>query len=190
MRIFFTWLKSLFLFLMVVAAAGYFIYTSEWFQKNCLYPFPYQEIVYRHALKNEVDPFLAVAVIRTESKFLPEARSDKGAVGLMQMMPETARWVAGQIKYNGFYDNLLNDPEVNICFGTWYLASLNGEFNNNEVLVLAAYNGGRGNVKEWMRKYGWTDEFHEIEAIPFKETRDYVRKVLEAKKRYQSLYGR
>jgi len=184
-----TWLKALAVFLTLATVAGYELYSSEWFQKKYLYPFPYQEIVFRHAIKNEVDPFLTAAVIRTESKFLPHARSVKGAVGLMQMMPETARWVADQSKYDGFYDGLLDDPEVNICLGTWYLASLKKEFKGNEVLMLAAYNGGRGNVKHWMSQYGWQDDFQQIDQIPFRETREYVQKVLDARQWYKLMYG-
>jgi len=185
-----TWLKALAVLVTLAAVTGYLTYNSEWFQKKYIYPFPHQEIIYHYALQNQVDPFLTAAVIKAESKFVSNAKSIKGAVGLMQMMPETARWVAEQSDYKGFYDGQLYDPEVSICFGTWYLASLKNEFNNNEVLVLAAYNGGRGNVKQWMKQYGWSDDFYQIEEIPFKETRDYVRKVLEARLRYQMLYGK
>jgi len=70
------------------------------------------------------------------------------------------------------------------------LSSLRKEFSSNEVLMLAAYNGGRGNVKQWMNKYGWTMQFDGIQQIPFRETREYVGKVLHNKQRYEELYGR
>jgi soluble lytic murein transglycosylase len=146
--------------------------------------------VYEYAVKNEIDPFLVAGVIRTESKFVPLARSPKGALGLMQMMPETARWVAEQQENPDFVMNDLENPEISIRMGTWYLASLKHEFKNNEVLTLAAYNGGRGNVRQWMRQYDWSMSFQETEQIPFGETRDYVGKVLRNKQRYQELYGR
>jgi soluble lytic murein transglycosylase len=74
--------------------------------------------------------------------------------------------------------------------GSWYLANLTREFRGNAVLVLAAYNGGQGNVKEWMQRYGWTMKFEDASQIPFRETREYVGKVLNSHKRYAELYGR
>lgn len=132
---------------------------------------------------------MVAAVIRTESKFVSQARSPKGATGLMQMMPETAKWVAEQTDDSDFTLRDLENPEVSIRLGTWYLSSLRKEFNNNEILVLAAYNGGRGNVKQWMRQYGWTMSFKDISQIPFEETREYVGKVLRSKQRYKELYS-
>lgn len=182
------WMKVLLGILLVLAVVGYGVYSSDWFQR-ILYPFPYQGIVYRYATEKEIDPFLIAAVIRTESKFNTKARSPKGAIGLMQMMPETANWVAEQMEYNDFDVAKLEDPEVIINMGTWYMSSLKKEFKGNEVLMLAAYNGGRGNVKQWMGKYNWTMSFSDVEKIPFLETREYVSKVLHSKKRYQELYG-
>lgn len=173
----------------LAAAAGFIVYHSDWFQKEYFYPFPYKEKVFHYGLENEVDPFLIAAVIRTESKFVAAARSPKGAMGLMQMMPETARWVAGQVGQESFRDAMLNDPETSIRFGAWYLASLKKEFDGNEVLVLAAYNGGRGNVNQWSRQLGWGKDFRDTDRIPYKETREYVKKVLAARERYRALYG-
>ena len=168
----------------------YLVYNSEWFQKKVLYPFPYQEMVYEYALENDLNPFFVAGVIRTESKFVATARSPKGAQGLMQMMPETAVWVAEQMEDREFTLDKLKEFRVSIKMGTWYLASLRKEFKGNEVLMLAAYNGGRGNVKQWMQNYGWTMSFDNPEEIPFGETREYVTRVLRSKQRYQELYGR
>jgi soluble lytic murein transglycosylase len=107
----------------------------------------------------------------------------------MQIMPQTAEWIAEQVKFIGFTPEDLLDPETNIRFGTWYLASLREEFDDNEVLMLAAYNAGRGNVKSWMKAYNWTMDFNDIEQIPYKETREYVAKVLKSKQQYRKLYG-
>lgn len=167
----------------------YFSFNSNWVQKKFFYPFAYQDIIYRNSLKYDISPYLVAGIIRNESKFMPQARSPKGAVGLMQLMPETANWVAAQTKQPDFNERDLEIPEVNIRLGTWYLAELKDEFGDNEVLTLAAYNGGRGNVKNWMKQNGWTLAFQDIEQIPFKETREYVRKVLRDKVRYQELYG-
>ena len=184
-------MKVLVSIILIAVVVGYGVYTSDWFQKKYLYPFPYSEIVYRCALEKDIDPFLIAGVIRTESKFNTQARSPKGALGLMQMMPETAKWVADQMDFPTNFDiNHLENPEVNIRMGTWYLSSLKKEFKGNEVLLLAAYNGGRGNVKQWMGQYDWNMSFSDVERIPFLETRAYVNRVLASQKRYQELYGR
>ncbi|MDR3590261.1 MAG: lytic transglycosylase domain-containing protein [Negativicutes bacterium] len=184
------WVKFLALLAVVLSAAGYAIYHSDWFQRQYVYPLSHREQVFRYAKDNNLDPFLVAAVIRTESRFVVSARSPKGAVGLMQMMPETGRWVAGQIDYPDFSATMLTDPDINIRFGTWYLASLKREFQNNDILALAAYNGGRGNVRQWINQFGWPVDFRDFSQIPFQETRDYVRKVLDAREHYRYLYGR
>jgi soluble lytic murein transglycosylase len=185
-----TWMKVLVRNIVILAIIGYGVYNTDWFQKKYIYPFPYQDIVYQYALERELDPFLVAGVIRAESKFDTKAVSPKGALGLMQMMPETAKWVAEQMERNDFTTAQLENPEINISMGTWYLASLKKEFKGNEVLMLAAYNGGRGNVKQWMGQYAWDMSFHDSKKIPFGETKKYVDRVLYSKKRYQELYGR
>jgi len=106
----------------------------------------------------------------------------------MQVMPETAEWIAQQIDEPSFSVEKLHDPDTNIRFGTWYLSSLQKEFCGNEVLMLAAYNAGRGNVHEWMDTYGWDMDFNDINQIPYQETREYVARVLKNKTKYRSLY--
>ncbi|MDU4960372.1 MAG: lytic transglycosylase domain-containing protein [Sporomusaceae bacterium] len=175
--------------LLVVSAASQ-IYSSDWFQKKFAYPFLYQELIFTHAAKNQLDPWLIAAVIKAESRFRLTARSPVGAVGLMQLMPETAKWIAGQQNHPDFQLKDLENPDANIRFGSWYLASLAQEFNQNEVLMLAAYNAGRGNVKKWMEQYGWAMDFSEIGQIPFPETREFIADVLHNKKRYQELHAR
>ncbi|CUH95568.1 putative membrane protein [Propionispora sp. 2/2-37] len=173
---------------LILVVGAYAVYCSGWFQKKYVYPLPYEAIIFKYALENDLDPFLVASVIRAESKFLVKARSPKGAMGLMQMMPETAEWVATQLEFTDFSIKQLDDPEVSIRLGAWYLSSLKKEFNSNEILMLAAYNGGRGNVKHWMEQYQWSFDFAGIEGIPFRETREYVKKVLASKARYQELY--
>lgn len=183
-----TWARVLAITLFVGIIGAYSIFQSDGFQKQYLYPFSYQDAVYRYSERNSLDPYLVAAVIRSESKFINIARSPKGAMGLMQMMPDTAEWVAKQIDYPNFEVSKLNDPEISIRFGTWYLASVKKEFGGNEVLMLAAYNAGRGNVKSWMKQYHWTTDFQDADQIPFKETREYVKQVLQNRMRYQALY--
>lgn len=178
------------LLLVASLSAAYFVYGTDWFQRKYIYPFPNKQLVEQYSIQHELNPFLVAAVIRTESNFLPNARSPRGAFGLMQMMPETAQWVAQETKEINFSPAALADPEVSIRMGTWYLAKLNSEFDGNLVLVLAAYNAGQGNVRDWMRRYDWPTDFADINKIPFKETREYVDKVLNSCSRYTELYKR
>ena len=103
-------------------------------------------------------------------------------------MPDTAEWIAGQIGDKSYNVESLHEPDRNIRYGTWYLAELQREFKGNDVLALAAYNAGRGNVKAWMDENNWSYSFHDIDAIPYKETRDYVRQVIGDRKKYRELY--
>lgn len=166
----------------------YFLCQFSSVQRSYLYPYPYQEEVRTYAKKYHVDSNLVVAVIKTESNFKPDAVSHRGAIGLMQLMPATAEWIAGQLNDESFSVERLYEPDLNIRYGIWYLAELQEEFDNNPVLVLAAYNAGRGNVREWMEKNHWDMGFHEIDAIPFDETREYVHKVLKNQEKYKKLY--
>ncbi|MEW6524558.1 MAG: lytic transglycosylase domain-containing protein [Bacillota bacterium] len=149
------------------------------------YPFPFRGEVTRAATRFEVDPALVAAVIRTESRFRPQATSPRGARGLMQVMPDTGAWVASRLELDKFGVDDLYDPEINVTLGTFYLKDLSVEFGGDIVLILAAYNGGRQNVKRWLGG----DKTIPIEDIPFAETRSYVRQVLRAYSWYQLLYG-
>lgn len=153
-----------------------------------LYPLTYEPIIQQRARENGLDPYLVAAVIRAESKFRPQALSPQGARGLMQIMPETGKWAAGQMNLPFDPDSLF-DPAYNIRIGTWYLANLMKEFDGNPVLALAAYNGGRNNVRKWLEERQWSGEHQTLDQIPFKETRNYVAVVLRDHKRYLLLYG-
>lgn len=152
------------------------------------YQFPNPELIVYYAQVNQVDPYLIAAVIKTESNFNSKAVSSKGAVGLMQLMPDTAKWIAEQMGEKNFKTEDLYNPETNIALGSWYLANLQKEFKGDAIIVLAAYNGGRGNVKKWLEKKNWTGEHKTLDQIPFPETRQYVRKVLWNYKMYNYLY--
>lgn len=121
---------------------------------------------------------LLQAVILTESHYDSRAVSRTGALGVMQLMPETAEWVS---EVSGLPDTDLADPAENIPLGAWYLDYLIGKYDGNLVLALAAYNAGHGNVDEWMETYGWAPDFAEISDIPFPETREFVRAVIESR---------
>lgn len=176
-----------FALLVLICAIGFYL-AAPWVQRKVLYPFDFRPSVERAAVQQGIDPLLVAAVIRTESKFSPRVHSPRGAVGLMQLMPDTARWIAGELGEPFPGTQALENPEVNIRYGVWYLRSLQQEFSGNEMLVLAAYNAGRGNVQQWMAEYGWTESFADPDQLPFGETRSYVKKVLAARTKYRALY--
>ena len=176
------------------AFAVYFAISVPAVQKKFLYPFPYRKTVENYSARWHVDKFLAVAVMKVESNFHESANSQSGAVGLMQIMPETAAWIAYQLgeQPEEIADDIKNlrEPETNIRYGTWYLSELETEFKGNDVLALAAYNAGRGNVREWMEQNHWSDNFSDVDKIPYAETRDYVKRVLHCREKYSELYGK
>jgi soluble lytic murein transglycosylase len=180
--------KKLLLMILVLASLSYFVWQNEDFQRKYLYPYDYQDTINFYADRYEVDRNLVASVILAESKFRQDATSVHGARGLMQIMPETASWIATQIEDDSFSVDKLYNVNINIKYGTWYLSELQTEFEGNEVLALAAYNAGRGNVYEWMEKYHWDINFKDYTKIPFPETREYVKRVLENKKHYNKLY--
>lgn len=151
------------------------------------YPWPYREQIEARAAEFDVDPHLVAAVIRVESSFDPQARSGRGAVGLMQLMPETARWAAASLGLEYDADRLA-DPEYSLHLGTWYLATLHREFDGRLPLVLAAYNGGHGKVLQWMEEEMWDGSWAKLYQIPFPETRQYVQRVTRDYYVYQFLY--
>lgn len=181
-------LKKFCICTVILASIGYGIWHNEDFQREYIYPYPYRQIIEFYADRYEVDEYLIAGVALAESKFEPKAESVHGARGVMQIMPETATWIAHQIEDDSFVVNEMYNPEKNIKYGTWYLSSLQDEFYGNKVLTLAAYNAGRGNVRAWMEKYGWNRDFSDYKQIPYPETREYVQKVLKYEQKYKKLY--
>lgn len=153
-----------------------------------LYPLSYQEIIVQEAQRAKLDPTLVAAVINVESHWQASAVSNKGAKGLMQLMPTTADWIATKIGQGAVSEEDLFSPEINIRLGVGYLADLLAQFGNNETIALAAYNGGRGNVKNWLEDAVWDGSQDTIDSIPFGETRRYVLKVVTQRKIYNRIY--
>lgn len=153
------------------------------------YPFPYRQTVVKYSCEAKLDPFLVAALIRNESRFRTNVISDEGAIGLMQLIPETANWVAGEMGIGNIEPGKLDDPELNLKLGTWYLAYLLREFNGSIACAIAAYNCGLSNVKRWLSDGTWSGELEAVHQIPFPETRDFVRNVIRDSKRYAAIYS-
>ena len=143
------------------------------------YPLSYEQIVRGHAHNYKLDPALLAAVIYQESKFKPDARSSSGAIGLMQLLPDTAKGIALHTGGSQFRVQDLYDPEINVRYGAWYLRHLLTKYGDEQE-ALAAYNAGQDNVDKW-RQAG--------EGIQFAETRAYVDRVEQLKRIYRRAYG-
>lgn len=152
------------------------------------YPIKYEHFVEKYAAKFGLEPSLVYGVIRTESDFDVYAVSSAQAKGLMQITEETGRDCAKKLKLTKYSDDMLFDPETNIMLGCYYLSNLIKKYEHIEN-ALAAYNGGPGNVDEWLNDPSITDSNGKLVNIPFDETRNYVDRVLEARDMYKSLYG-
>lgn len=163
-----------------LVAVGAWVVTTEpdWYQR-ARYPLRYETIVRAHARTYDLPPALLAAVIYTESKFDADARSGAGAVGLMQLLPDTARGIAARTGGDGFVESDLLDPEINVRYGSWYLRHLLDRYHDVPT-ALAAYHAGEGNVDEWRR---------DGVGIRFPETRHYVQKVLDAREVYADVYA-
>jgi soluble lytic murein transglycosylase len=147
-----------------------------------IYPLRYAETIREASEENDLEPAFVAAVIYTESRFRPDVRSHQQAYGLMQLLPQSARFIQRKSGIEGDFRN----PKVNIRLGTWFLGYLNDRYHGDERLMLAAYNSGEGSVDAWTSNRG----FDIKKDIPYKETREYVDRALEAQKTYTDLYGK
>lgn len=153
------------------------------------YPQKYTEQVEKASAEFKVDKNLVYAVIRTESGFRAEVESQAGAVGLMQLMPETFTWLQesldGEITYTA---ESLKDPAVNVRYGTYFLSMLMDDYNGNIRTAAAAYNAGSSAVDSWLADSAYSSDGKTLTAIPYKETSDYADSVEEAYRIYAKLY--
>lgn len=163
-------------------------YRSNWLGR-LVYPIHYRQEIEASAAKYGVDPLLVAAIIRVETNFKPDQTSKKGAVGIMQVMPDTAEWIFEKEGFQAYSLPDLQLPEANIKIGTKYLGLLHQQFNNDRVLVIAAYNAGPGNVSKWLQNEVWDGKIDTVQSIPFWETRNYVSRVMYYYKKYEKIYS-
>ena len=156
--------------------------------KEITLPLRHEDIIRQQAGRKHLDPALIAAVIYAESKF--NARdSSTGAKGLMQIQPETARFIARRSGGTQFTVADLSDPQTNIAYGSYYLRYLLDRYGGNTALAVAAYNGGETNVDTWIERAGRGRSGFRVSDIPFAETRAYVERVLQARGDYRDSYA-
>ena len=149
---------------------------------------PYRELASAAAAENKLDEAWVYGLMRQESRFINVARSRVGAAGLMQIMPDTARWIANRLGIKRFDVDDMRSPATNIKFGTYYLRHVQDRLDGSPVLATAAYNAGPGRAQRW-RSAAPMEAAVYIESIPFTETRDYVRKVMSNAMYYARRFG-
>ena len=179
--------KKIILIIIILIAVCLFIFKDKLL--TLIYPQKYKDIIQKYSQEYNVDKNLIFSVIKTESDFDNDIKSHKGAIGLMQLMENTAIEISQKIGIEE--ENMkekLSDPETNIKIGTKYLSDLIEKYNNTE-LALTAYNAGAGNVEKWIEEKIIKPDGSDIEKVPFKETNKYVRTILRNYRIYEELYG-
>lgn len=181
-------LLGLLVILLILGGIGFVIAkAANQGYKEIALPLRHDDIIRQQGEVKNLDPALIAAVIYQESRFRPR-ESSAGALGLMQLLPDTAHFIAGKTGGSKFTTEDLATPQINIQYGAWYLRYLLDHFDDNEMTALAAYNAGIGNVQKWLAQSGQT-HITSLDQIPFPETRHYVKNVLEARDQYRSEYG-
>ena len=166
--------------LLILAAVGAVVIINRY------YPLRYADLINRYAEEFDLEPELICAVIHAESRFRANVVSRAGASGLMQIMEDTAYWIAPRAGLDDFDYGQILEPEVNIRLGSYYLSMLIARFGDLDV-ALSAYNAGSGTVGNWLSDPEYSSDGETLDRIPFTETREYVNKVKENQKIYAIL---
>lgn len=178
-----------FIIIIVGLVAAFFL--TLWILKTYVYPLTHFNIVKEAASENSLDPYLILAIIKTESGFNENATSNKDAKGLMQMLDSTANEVNDHINIVENVDDNIFDADINIKLGCKYFSNLVKRYDGNYYLAICAYNAGMGNVDKWLEN-GYIDknlsEYRNV-SLPFKETSKYLEKVISSYKIYVKLYS-
>lgn len=154
---------------------------------SAIYPLKFEEAVMEACEEYDMDPAFVCAVIHTESKFNANAASSAGAMGLMQLMPETFEYLAGKKGVDVPKD--ITDPQTNIDYGVFYLRYMIDTYGYTDVYTAAAaYNAGPGEVGEWLQNEEYSADGETLHTIPFEETSNYIERIKDTREMYQSLY--
>lgn len=152
------------------------------------YPTAYLELIDKYSKEYDLDPYMVLSVMRIESSFKPDAISNFGALGLMQIMPDTGAWIAHKLHMDDTYTEAdLYKPDVNVRFGCWFLNFLKGRFNGYEKAMICAYNVGHGTLNKWLNNESYTRN-GELIVIPNADVELYYSKYIKAYEKYRELY--
>ena len=162
--------------------------TVELHDFNLRYLAPHRDVMKKVLKQKELDEALVYGLIRQESRFIAKAKSRTGAIGLMQLMPATARWVAKKSGMRNYRKRLVSQVNTNLMLGTYYLKHVLTLFDDQSLLASAAYNAGPSRAERWRGEESLEGAIY-AETIPFKETRDYVKKVMSNSMYYASTFG-
>lgn len=168
MRKFFPYIAFICIILVVVSL------TTISFSRK--FPLKYEKEILKYSREYDLDPSLVASIINTESSFKEDIVSKQGAIGLMQIMPQTAKYISNLMGENEFKTEMLFDPEKNINYGCYYLKYLFARFENEKV-SLSAYNAGEGNVSKWLKDEKYSDDGITLKSMPYYETLNYVEKI-------------
>ncbi|MGM0598821.1 MAG: transglycosylase SLT domain-containing protein [Candidatus Rifleibacteriota bacterium] len=154
------------------------------------YPKAYFNLVNKNAKKYKIDPYWILSIMREESHFKTDTLSRSNAMGLMQILPPTGKWIGQKVGHRNFRKSRLWRPEINIKFGSWYLSYLKKLFNGDLFLASASYNGGQGNIQRKVEQgpYKNLGVLERLDHVPMSETRDYYKKVMGSYWNYLRLY--
>ncbi len=154
------------------------------------HPLEFADMIVTYSMAQDLDPALVSAVILCESSYNPLAESRLGARGLMQLMEDTAQWVAHKLDEDDedYSFDLLYDPETNIRFGTWYLGYLSRRFGGDATKIVCAYHAGQGNVDAWLKNPDYSSDGVTLDVIPTQDTSTYASRVLRARDVYRKHY--
>ena len=178
-------LLKLIIFILIILVCIY-VYKEYDIKNKVLkkfYPIKYKEYIEKYADEYEIDKLLIYSIIKAESNFDPTVKSKSGAIGLMQLMPNTACEIDPTITEDKLYDE-----ETNIKLGICYFSKLLKHYNNSIELSIVAYNAGMGTVDKWIEEGILNEDGSNIENTPYKESNNYVRKILRDYKIYKDLY--
>jgi len=162
--------------------------TRELHDFSMRYPAPYRDVMKGYVSQQQLDEAWVYGLIRQESRFIADVKSSAGAVGLMQLMPATARWVAQKVGLKDYHGGQTANVATNLNLGTWYLKHVFDTLDSQAVLASAAYNAGPGRARAWRADAPMEAAIY-AESIPFNETRDYVKKVMSNANYYSQQFG-
>jgi soluble lytic murein transglycosylase len=180
-------MKKIIAYFFLASSVIYFLFYLKNNDVMLLTKNPYSSYINEYSTLFSIDKLLIKTVMKKESNLNPDAVSKNGAIGLMQLMPKTAFESAEKLNIIDCSYNKIKEPKINIMFGVYYLKNLLNHYDNNLILALAAYNAGIGKVDNWCSKNPKIGE--EMDMIPFKETKCYVKSIISTYKIYRILYA-